>query len=137
MNDKKKSTQYVKNNKNFVPYEQLTDAPSRQFRKILEALDINQAKWKTYLDEYLRLIHPDGSGPAMDVKRARSTALGNIQSTLFCSRTLSHNKFLMGLKILKIREADIVVTVTKESGETKTVSEKTILLKLPKEVSQD
>jgi hypothetical protein len=136
MNDKKKPTHYIKN-KNFVPYEQLTDAPSRQFRKILEKLDINQAKWKTYLDEYLRLMHPDDSGPAMEVKRARSTALGNIQSTLFCSRTLSHNKFLMGLKILKVKEVDMVVTVTKESGETQTVSEKTILLKHPREVSQD
>lgn len=136
MNDKKKSPQYVKN-KNFVPYEQLTDAPSRQFRKILEKLDINQAKWKTYLDEYLRLMHPDDSGPAMEVKRARSTALGNIQSTLFCSRTLSHNKFLMGLKILKVKEVDMVVTVTKESGEAQTVSEKTILLKHPREIPQD
>lgn len=136
MNDKKKPTQYIKN-KNFVPYEQLTDAPSRQFRKILEKLDINQAKWKTYLDEYLRLMHPDDSGPAMEVKRARSTALGNIQSTLFCSRTLSHNKFLMGLKILKVKEVDMIVTVTKESGEAQTVSEKTILFKHPREVSQD
>lgn len=136
MNDKKKTPQYIKN-KNFVPYEQLTDAPSRQFRKILEKLDINQAKWKTYLDEYLRLMHPDDSGPAMEVKRARSTALGNIQSTLFCSRTLSHNKFLMGLKILKIKEVDMVVTVTKESGEVQTVSEKTILLKHPREIPRD
>jgi hypothetical protein len=136
MNDKKKPVQYIKN-KNFVPYEQLIDAPARQFRKILDALDINQAKWKTYLDDYLRSIHPDDSGPAMEVKRARSTALGNIQSTLFCSRTLSHNKFLMGLKILKIREADIIVTVTKESGETKTVSEKTILTKISPDLSKD
>jgi hypothetical protein len=134
MNDKKKPVQYIKN-RNFVPYEQLTDAPSRQFRKILDELDINQAKWKTYLDDYLRAIHPDDSGTAMEVKRARSTALGNIQSTLFCSRTLSHSKFLMGLKILKIREADIAVTVTTESGETTTVSEKTVLMKVPQEHS--
>ncbi|QZA70731.1 hypothetical protein AH04_258 [Erwinia phage AH04] len=136
MNDKKKPVQYIKN-KNFVPYEQLTDAPSRQFRKILDELDINQAKWKTYLDDYLRAIHPDDSGPAMEVKRARSTALGNIQSTLFCSRTLSHNKFLMGLKILKIKEVLMDITVTKESGETKTVSEKTILMKSYVDFSKD
>lgn len=136
MNEKKKNLQYVKN-RNFVTYEQLTDTPSRLFRRILDELDINQAKWKTYLDDYLRSIHPDNSGPAMEVKRARSTALGNIQSTLFCSRTLSYNKFLMGLKILKVSETDVNITVKKESGEIKTVSEKTILLKQPRDIPQD
>lgn len=128
MNDRKKPAQYIKN-KNYVPYEQLTDSLARKFREILDKLDINQAKWKTYLDDYLRDIHPDDSGTAIDVKRARSTALGNIQSTLFCSRTLSYNKFLMGLKILKISEVDVDITIKKESGETTTVSEKTILLR--------
>lgn len=136
MNEKKKNLQYVKN-RNFVPYEQLTDTPSRLFRRILDELDINQAKWKTYLDDYLRSIHPDNSGPAMEVKRARSTALGNIQSTLFCSRTLSYNKFLMGLKILKVSETDVNITVKKESGEIKEVAEKTILLKQPRNIPQD
>lgn len=126
MIDRKKPVQYVKN-KNFVPYEQLTDSLARLFREILVELDINQAKWKTYLDDYLRGTYPDDSGPAMEVKRARSTALGNIQSTFFTSRTLSYNKFLLGLKILKIKEVDLNVTVTAESDVTKTVSEKTIL----------
>jgi hypothetical protein len=128
MNDRKKPAQYIKN-KNYVPYEQLTDTLARKFREILDKLDINQAKWKTYLDDYLRDIHPDDSGDAMEVKRARSTALGNIQSTLFCSRTLSYNKFLMGLKILKISEAEVTIVLKKESGETTTVSERTILMR--------
>lgn len=136
MNDKKKPAQYIKN-KNFVPYEQLTDAPARLFREILEELDINNAKWKTYLDDYLRAMHPDDSGPAIDVKRARSTALGNIQSTLFCSRTLSFNKFLMALKILKVSEADIGITIKRESGEVITVSEKTILLRLIRDSNKE
>jgi len=128
MNDRKKPAQYIKN-KNYVPYEQLTDTLARKFREILDKLDINQAKWKTYLDDYLRDIHPDDSGDAMEIKRARSTALGNIQSTLFCSRTLSYNKFLMGLKILKISEAEVTIVLKKESGETTTVSERTILMR--------
>lgn len=136
MNDKIKSKQYIKN-KNLVPYEQLTDLPSRTFRKILEELDINQAKWKTYLDDFLRWSYPDDSAPPADVKRARSTALGNIQSTLFCSRTLSYNKFLMGLRILKIRETDLTITVTTESGDIKTVEEKTILRKPPRGVEAE
>lgn len=136
MNDKKKSTQFVKN-KNFVPYEQLTDTPSRLFREILIELDINMAKWKTYLDDYLRWTYPDDSGPAIEVKRARSTALGNIQSTLFCSRTLSFNKFLMALKILKISETDLNITIKTESGVTKTVGEKTILRRPPRGTRED
>lgn len=126
MNDNKKSRPVIKN-KNFVPYEQLTETTSRLFRKIIEELGIDQATWKTYLDDYLRWIHPDDSGPAAEVKRARSTALGNIQNTLFCSNTLSYNKFLMGLKILKISEADINIQIKTEAGTVHTVSEKTIL----------
>lgn len=126
MTDKKKPALHIKN-KNFVPYEQLTDAPSRMFRQILEKLEINQAKWKTYLDDYLRWIHPDNSGPPIEVKRARSTSLGNIQSTLFFSNSLSWNKFLMGLKILKITEADVNIIIATESGVTHNVNEKTIL----------
>ena len=136
MNDKKNSTQFVKN-QNFVPYEQLTDTPSRLFREILIELDINMAKWKTYLDDYLRWTYPDDSGPAIEIKRARSTALGNIQSTLFCSRTLSFNKFLMALKILKISETDLNITIKTESGVTKTVGEKTILRKPPRGTRED
>lgn len=136
MNDKKKPAQYVKN-KNFVPYEQLTDTPSRAFRKILEKLDINQAKWKTYLDDYLRWTYPDDSGPADVVKRARSTALGNIQSTLFCSRTLSYNKYLMGLKILKITKVDFSVKVMTESGEEVEVNELTLLRRAPRGVEDE
>ncbi|QYN80114.1 hypothetical protein PQD71_gp212 [Kosakonia phage Kc263] len=136
MNENKKARPVIKN-KNFVPYEQLTDTTSRLFRKIIEELGINQATWKTYLDDYLRWIHPDDSAPAAEVKRARSTDLGNIQNTLFCSRTLSYNKFLMGLKILKISETDLTIAVKTESGVTHTVFEKTILRKPSRKTEED
>lgn len=136
MNENKKAKPVIKN-KNFVPYEQLTDTPSRLFRNIIQELGINQAIWKTYLDDYLRWIHPDDSGPAAEVKRARSTDLGNIQNTLFCSRTLSYNKFLMGLKILKISEADLALSIKTESGVIHTVSERTILRRPSRKTEED
>jgi hypothetical protein len=136
MTEKKKSTPIIKN-KNLVPFEQLTDAPSRMFRKIIIDLGINQAKWKTYLDDYLRWVHPDDSGDPIDVKRARSTALGNIQSTLFCSNSLTWNKFLMGLKILKITMADIDIKIMTESGVEYNVGEKTVLGKPPRGKSEE
>ncbi|AEV89710.1 hypothetical protein OBP_273 [Pseudomonas phage OBP] len=136
MNDKKKALSFGKN-KNFVPPEQLTDVPSRLFRKITQVLDINMAKWKTYLDDYLRWIHPDDSGPAADVKRNRSTAMGNIQSTLFFSKTLSWNKLLMGLKIAKIAEIEVIFKIKTESGEEHVITEKTILRKSPRGSGED
>lgn len=128
MSNNKKVSGFVKN-RNFVPYEQLTDVPSRMYRKVIEKLGINQAKWKTYLDDYLRWLHPDDSAPANEVKRARSTALGNIQSTLFCSKTLTWNKFLTGLKIQKVSELEVVFRFKTESGEQIEIEEKIILQK--------
>lgn len=126
MIDKKKALTFTKN-KNFIPYEQLTDVPSRVFRKITDVLQINQAKWKTYMDDYLRWIHPDTSADAAEVKRARSTLLGNTQSTLFYSKSLSWNKLLMGLKILRITEIELSIKFKTESGEEHTITEKTLL----------
>lgn len=129
MNDKKKQQLSFGKNKNFVPYEHLTDIPSRLFRKITDVLQIGNAKWKTYLDDYLRWQHPDNSGTPADVKRARSTALGNIQSTLFCSKTLSWNKLLMGMKIARITRVKLTLEIETESGEKHTITEETLLRK--------
>ncbi|EBY9763894.1 hypothetical protein D5W64_12345 [Salmonella enterica subsp. enterica serovar Saintpaul] len=131
MIDKNKGLSFSKN-KNFVPYEQLTDTPSRLFRKIIEVLDINNAKWKTYLDDYLRWQHPDDSGPVAEVKRNRSTALGNLQSTLFYSKNLTWNKLLVALKICRITKIKISLEIETESGEQHTISETTLLRKSPR-----
>lgn len=133
MTDKNKQQLSFGKNKNFVPYEQLTDIPSRLFRKITEKLNINQAKWKTFLDDYLRWQHPDDSAPAAEVKRARSTALGNIQSTLFCSKSLSWNKLLMGMKIARITSVKLTLEFETESGEKHVIEERTVLRKVQKE----
>lgn len=131
MIDKNKTVSFSKN-KNFVPYEQLTDTPSRLFRKIIEVLEINNAKWKTYLDDYLRWQHPEDSGTPAEVKRNRSTALGNLQSTLFYSKNLTWNKLLVALKICRITKIKISLEIETESGEQHTISETTLLRKSPK-----
>lgn len=129
MTDKKNTSLSFSKNKNFVPYDQLTDVPSRLFRKMIEVLQVNNAKWKTYIDDYLRWTHPDDSGPAAEVKRNRSTALGNLHSTLFCSKNLSWNKLLVGAKIARISKITATFTIETESGEIHTITEKTILRK--------
>lgn len=132
MTDKKKSSLTFNKNKNFVPYEQLTDVPSRLFRKIIEVLQINNAKWKTYLDDYLRWTHPDDSGTPAEVKRNRSTALGNLQSTLFYSKNLSWNKLLVGAKVARVSKITATFVIETESGEQHTITETTILRKPPR-----
>lgn len=131
MIEKNKTVSFIKN-KNFIPYEQLTDTPSRLFRKIIDVLEINNAKWKTYLDDYLRWQHPEDSGTPAEVKRNRSTALGNLQSTLFYSKNLTWNKLLVALKICRITKIKISLEIETESGEQHTISETTLLRKSPK-----
>ena len=95
-------------------------------------LEINNAKWKTYLDDYLRWQHPEDSGTPAEVKRNRSTALGNLQSTLFYSKNLTWNKLLVALKICRITKIKISLEIETESGEQHTISETTLLRKSPK-----
>ena len=128
MKDQKKTkTVPFGKTKNYVPKEQLTDTPSRMFREIMDVMGVNAAKWKSYMDEYLRWIHPDDSGPPLEVKKARGTSLGNAQSAYFCSRTLSFNKLITGLKILKLKRVTFKIECETESGEIFNVSETTIL----------
>lgn len=114
-------------NKNFVPYERLTDVPSRLFRNVTEALNINLAKWKTYMDDYLRWIHPDDGADPQEVKKQRSTTFSNIQSALFFSNSLTWNKLLMALKISKVVELEITFKIKTESGEEHIIKEITNL----------
>lgn len=124
-------------NKNYVPLEQLTDTPSRMFRHIMDKMGVNAAKWKSYMDEYLRWIHPDDSGTPLEVKKARGTSLGNAQSAYFCSRTLSFNKLITGLKILKLKRVTFKIECETETGEVFDVSETTILRRSRLDVIDD
>lgn len=124
--DKATSTGFERN-KNFVPVEALTDPPSRLFRAVLKMLGMNQSKWMSYVNEYLRWIHPDGSAPSAELKKMRSTTLGNAQSAYFFSKSLSFNKLIAGYKILKFRRVKFIIEAESPTGEIVTVSETVFL----------
>lgn len=114
-------------NKNFVPEEQLTNTPARLLRKIFKAVNLNQNTWVSLMDEYLRWIHPDNSGTPTEVKKARSTTLGNTQSAYFASKTLSFDKLVAAMKILKFKNVTFTISGETATGEKITVSETTFL----------
>lgn len=126
-NSKEKGTANFGTNKNYIPTEQLTDTPARMFRKVMDKLNVNMAMWKSYMTDHLRFIHPDNSGTSFEVKKARGTSLGNANSAYFFSKTLSFNKLIEGLKILKIRKVTIRLECELETGEKFEISETSYL----------
>lgn len=115
------------NNKTIIPYERLTDLPSRLFRKIAESMDITVSSWKTYIDDYIRDLHPDDPEHMDVVKKERSTTIGNVNDTLWMSTKLSFGKMVTGLKILKVRKVTVILKVETESGKEYVVEETTII----------
>lgn len=112
---------------NQIPYEQLTDTPSRLFRKITDQeLKINVSSWKTYLDDYIRKLHPDRLDDMETVKRERSTTIGNVNDTLWQRPTLTFKKLLTGLCILKAKRVKVSLEVEFKSGKIVNVSEEFI-----------
>lgn len=125
--NRKKATTGFEKNKNFVPVEALTDPPSRLFRKVLTMMGMNLSTWNSYMNEYLRWIHPDGSATPAEVKKMRSTTLGNAQTAYFFSKSLSFNKLIAGFKILKYRRVKFIIEAESATGEVLTVSETVFL----------
>ena len=117
----------VERNKNYVPFDRLTDTPARLFRMVGERIGLNFAMWRSLMTDHLRMIHPDDSGEPKDVKKARSTSFGNAQSAYFFNTGLSFDKLMEGLKILKVRKVTIKLTCELENGRTVEVSETTYL----------
>lgn len=110
--------------KNSVDYMKLTDTPSRLFRRIaIDELKLNLATWKTYLDDYIRKLHPDKLDDMERVKRDRSTTIGNVNDTLWQRSSLTFKKLLTGLYILKANRVKITIEVEFKSGKVVTVDE--------------
>lgn len=126
-NSKERGTANFGTNKNYIPTEQLTDTPARLYRKILDKLGMNMAMWKSYMTDHLRFIHPDDSGTPMEVKKARGTSLGNANSAYFFSKTLSFNKLIEGLKIIKVKRVTVKIEYELETGDVYEVSETSYL----------
>lgn len=105
----------------YIEDEDLRDPPARLFRRLLKAKEINLSKWNCLLKEHLNWeITTDNKERA---KSERTTALGNIKTTYFMTPTLSFNKLLTGLSILKDAECELVIRVKGNNGEIIEVSE--------------
>lgn len=115
------------NGKNQVPYQRLTDTPSRLFRRITEELNITTSSWKTYLDDYIRRLHPDRLDDMETVKRERSTTIGNVNDTLWQRPSLTFKKLLTGLCILKAKKLKVTIEVEFRSGKIVKVDEEIIM----------
>lgn len=106
----------------YVNDEELRDTPARLFRKILNKMEMNPRKWTMYLRDYL-----DWVVTTIDREKAKNeriTRTGNIKDTYFQKPTLTFNKMLEGLSILKQDTCEIIIRVTDEDGNVIEVSEK-------------
>jgi hypothetical protein len=105
----------------YVEDNQLQDTPARLFRGLLKKLDMNPRKWTQLLRDYLDwVITTDDREKA---KADRITRAGNIKDTYFQKPTLTFNKLLEGLSILRMKSCVITITVTDEEGNVHTVEE--------------
>lgn len=125
----------IPNNKDHVDYNMLTDMPSRCWRRALECLDMNLSHWKSLLTDYLRWLYPDSNDPkeAKEIKRNRSTTLGNINREYFNNNTLTFPKLMTGLKILKFLKIELTIKLTHKNGKVYVIQESTTFSDTDKE----
>lgn len=108
--------------KKYVEDEELRDAPARLYRKILNEMEMDPRKWNNYLRDYLEwAITIEDREQA---KADRITKAGNIKETYFQKNTLTFNKLLEGLSILRMEECEIILRVKDSEGVTYEVGEK-------------
>lgn len=105
----------------YVEDEDLRDTPARLFRKILVEMGMNPFKWNNYLRPYLDWIITITDREK--AKEARMTKTGNIKETYFQKPTLTFNKLLEGLSILRMESCEIIIKVKDADGNIITVSE--------------
>lgn len=106
-----------------IPKEDLTDIPSKLWRGITDSIVVTEASWKTYLDDYIRNLHPDRPDKMEAIKRERSWTVGNINEALWQRPTLTFKKLLTGLFILKAVNMKVTIEVELKSGKKIVVSE--------------
>lgn len=120
-------------NKTITSYDRLTDLTSRLFRRVSEEMGITikgalqLSIWKTYIDDYIRELHPDDPERMDIVKKDRSTTIGNVNDTLWMSTKLSFGKMITGLKILRVRKVTVILKVETDAGKEYVVEETTII----------
>lgn len=120
MNNKKDELSSL--TKGFVKDEDLADTPSRVFRKLLrKCLNVNPAMWNSYLKDYIKLTIGDDNTP--EKRKQRGTIIGNAKDEYFCKNTLTLNKFLSGLSILKMKKCKITFEIEDLKGNKYTLDE--------------
>lgn len=130
---KKSSLDFQKNIKRFVPDEDLRNTPARLFRQLINKLDINLSKWNCLLRDYLKwTIQTKDPEKA---RSERSTEAGNIKTTYFMSNTLTFNKLIEGMSILKFVKCKITIEGIDREGNVTVVSE-TINIRSSKDNSE-
>lgn len=125
MTKKKKPTKANRLNNmshRYVEDHELLDAPARLYRRLLNKLNMNPLKWGNYLRDYLLWVVVNKDPEKAKVER--TTRQGNIKDTYFQKNTLSFNKLLEGLSIVRMRDCEIILRVTDEEGKVYEVSEK-------------
>lgn len=105
----------------FIPDNELQDPVAILFRKLLKACRVNVSKWSVLLNSHLRWEINE-----KDPKKAkvmRTNHLGNIKTTYFETPTLTFQKLLAGISILKFKKCEIILRVTDHEGNVTEVSE--------------
>ncbi|MNM09004.1 hypothetical protein D3C81_190840 [compost metagenome] len=105
----------------YVPDEALRDPPARLFRGILRKMNMNPMLWAQYLRNYLEWVVSTDDPARAKVERV--TRSGNIKDTYFQKHSLTFNKLLEGLSILRMKSCKIIIQVEDENGEIIEVSE--------------
>ena len=106
----------------WVKDEDLTDAPARLFRQILNKVVPTPHKWTQYLREYLEWIITTTDRDK--AKSDRLTRSGNIKETYFQKPSLTFNKLLEGLSILQMDSCEIIIKVKDKNGNEYIASER-------------
>lgn len=106
----------------YVEDDDLQDIPARLFRRLLRKLKIDTpTRWGRYLRDYLLWVVTEKDPERAKIER--TTKAGNIKDTYFQKPTLSFNKLLEGMSIIRMREVEIILRCTNEDGEIVEVSE--------------
>lgn len=115
--------------KEVTPESELTDTPSRLYRKIFKQLGMTIEGWATYMDDWAKKTFPDKQDDMLSVKTSRSTMIGNLTKEIWHSNSLTFNKFIQALAILKIKRIRISIQVTTDDDKQYSSSEEFIVPK--------
>jgi len=107
----------------YVPDDLLIDAPARLFRALINKLEMNPQKWGNYLRHYLDWSIPSAGKTPEKLKSERGTRVGNIKETFFQKDSMTHNKLMEGLSILRMRSCELIMRVKDEDGNIIEVSD--------------